>query len=134
MDRFKQIETFAAVAAKGSQGSPNIIEVTAGPAVALKGDDEDPINGSKETSGGGASGGGEVSSSVTVSGPKKPKIMIAISGGTGSGYVSGTTEGNNPVKTCCFGGAIAVVSNHRSSDRWSAGRLGFLTRSGRIVT
>jgi hypothetical protein len=96
------------VAAKGSQGSPNIIEVTAGPAVASRGDDEDPING-KESSGGGASGGGEVSSSVTVSGPKKPKIMIAISGGTGSGYVSGTTEGNNPVKTCCFGGAIAVV-------------------------
>jgi hypothetical protein len=97
------------VAAKGSSGSPNIIEVTAGPAVATKGDDEDPINGKKDTAGGGASGGGEVSSSVTVSGPKKPKIMIAISGGTGSGYVAGTTEGNNPVKTCCFGGAIAVV-------------------------
>jgi hypothetical protein len=95
------------VAAKGSQGSPNIIEVTAGPAVAVRGDDEDPINGEK--TGGGASGGGEVTSSVTVSGPKKPKIMIAISGGTGSGYVSGTTEENNPVKSCCFGGAIAVV-------------------------
>ena len=59
--------------------------------------------------GGGASGGGEVSSSVTVSGPKKPKIMIAISGGTGSGYVTGTTEGNNTVKSCCIGNLVVVV-------------------------
>jgi hypothetical protein len=97
------------VAAKGSQGSPNIIEVTAGPAVANRGDDEDPINGKSEPSGGGASGGGEVSSSVTVSGPRKPKILLAITGGAGSGYVSGATETNNPVKTCCFGGLVAVV-------------------------
>jgi hypothetical protein len=98
------------VAAKGSQGSPNIIEVTAGPAVAQRGgDDEDPIGGKKEPSGGGASGGGEVTSSVTVSGPKRPKIMLAVSGGPGTGYVSGTTEGNNPVKTCCFGGAVVEV-------------------------
>jgi len=98
------------VAAKGSQGSPNIIEITAAAAGGggSHGDDEDPIGSKKET-GGGASGGGEVSSSVTVSGPKKPHVMLAVSGGTGTGYVTGTTEANNPVKTCCVGNAIAVI-------------------------
>jgi hypothetical protein len=98
------------IAAKGSSGSPNIIEVTA-PAPGgggSHGDDEDPLGGKKD-SGGGASGGGEVSSSVTVTGPKRPHIMLAVSGGTGSGYVTGTTEANNPVKSCCIGSPIAVI-------------------------
>ncbi|HSN28969.1 MAG TPA: tetratricopeptide repeat protein, partial [Kofleriaceae bacterium] len=63
------------IAAKGSQGSPNIIEVTAptpGSGGPSPSDDEDPISGKKvvASSGGGSSGdstssGGEVSSSVT---------------------------------------------------------------------
>ena len=98
------------IAAKGSSGSPNIIEVTAATGgAAVHGDDEDPIGAKKEPAGGGASGGGEVSSSVTVGGPKKPHVMLAVSGGTGFGYVTGTTEGNNPVKSCCIGNSLVVV-------------------------
>ena len=98
------------IAAKGSSGSPNIIEVTAATGgAAVHGDDEDPIGAKKEPAGGGASGGGEVSSSVTVGGPKKPHVMLAVSGGTGFGYVTGTTEGNNPVKSCCIGNSLVVL-------------------------
>ncbi|MBV8755899.1 MAG: hypothetical protein JO257_01410 [Deltaproteobacteria bacterium] len=105
------------IAAKGSEGSPNIIEVTA-PAPGSKSapsDDEDPISGKKvvASSGGGSSGGdtssgGEVTSSVTV-GPKKQKVYLAVAGGTGFGYVSGTTEGMNPVKSCCIGSSLVVL-------------------------
>lgn len=105
------------VAAKGSQGSPNIIEVTAptpGSAKSGPSDDEDPISGKKvvASSGGGGgdstSSGGEVSSSVTV-GPKHQKIYVAVAGGTGFGYVTGTTEGMNPVKSCCIGASLVVI-------------------------
>ena len=102
------------IAAKGSAGSPNIIEVTA-PAPGSKpspSDDEDPINGKKVVASSGGStdepSGGEVTKSVDV-GPKHQKIYIAIAGGTGIGYVSGTTESNNPVKTCCFGPSLVVL-------------------------
>lgn len=104
------------IAGKGSSGSPNIIEVTApapGGNKASPGDDEDPISGKKvvassSSSSDSSSSGGEVSSSVTV-GPKRPHIMLAVSGGTGFGYVTGTTEGNNPVKTCCVGSSLVVI-------------------------
>jgi hypothetical protein len=92
-----------AIASKGSSGSPNIIEVSGAVAGGGGGDNEDPIAG-----GGGGGGGGSVSSNVTV-GPKRARIMIAVAGGGGTGYVSGETEGMNTVKNCCFGKAIAVV-------------------------
>ena len=92
------------VASKGSSGSPNIIEVTGVAAAGSgAGDNEDPING------GGGGGGGSVSSGITVSGPKRARILIAIAGGGGTGYVSGETEGMNTVKNCCFGGPIVVL-------------------------
>ncbi len=92
------------VASKGSSGSPNIIEVTGVAAAGGgAGDNEDPING------GGGGGGGSVSSGITVSGPKRARILIAIAGGGGTGYVSGETEGMNTVKNCCFGGPIVVL-------------------------
>jgi len=86
------------VAAKGTSGSPNIIELSAGPA---GGDKEDPI-------GGGGGGGGSVSSNVTV-GPKRPHVMLAIAGGTGFGYVAGETESMNTVKNCCIGNSWVVL-------------------------
>ncbi len=92
------------VASKGSSGSPNIIEVTAmvgGGGGA--GDVEDPLGG-----GGGGGGGGSVSSTFPI-GPKRARIMIALAGGGGTGYVSGETEGMNTVKNCCFGGPIVVL-------------------------
>jgi hypothetical protein len=90
-----------AVASKGSSGSPNIIEVS-GIAARGGGDEEDPIGG------GGGGGGGSVTGSVTV-GPKRARILLAVAGGGGTGYVSGETEGMNTVKDCCFGNLIVVL-------------------------
>lgn len=89
------------IAGKGSSGSPNIIELTAGTGGGIGGgDNEDPI--------GGGGGGGSVSSGVTV-GPKRAKLLVAFSGGTGFGYVTGETEGMNTVKNCCLGSSLVVL-------------------------
>lgn len=88
------------IAGKGSSGSPNIIELTAGGGGGLA-DTEDPI-------GGGGGGGGSVSSSVTV-GPKHARLLVALFGGTGFGYVTGETEGMNIVKNCCLGSSLVVL-------------------------
>jgi hypothetical protein len=124
------------MAAKGSAGSPNIIEVSGGPSTPVKGDDEDPLGGGKKVvdkpppSGGGGSGGGEVTSGVTI-GPKQPRVMLAVSGGTGFGYVTGTTEANNTVRNCCIGNSLVVVMpeigfyiNHQTTIGLVA-RIGF---------
>lgn len=99
------------VASKGSSGSPNIIEITAGGGgAATASDNEDPIGGSK--GGGGGGGGGvdaSVSSGVTVTGPKKAHVLVGIAGGTGFGYVTGTTEAMNTVKNCCIGSSLVVL-------------------------
>lgn len=97
------------VASKGSSGSPNIIEITAGGAggAAVAGDTEDPISGS--TGGGGGGGSASVSAGVTVEGPKRARVLIAIAGGTGFGYVTGMTEGMNTVKNCCIGSSLVVL-------------------------
>jgi hypothetical protein len=101
-----------AIASKGSSGSPNIIEISGVAAAGGAGDNEDPING-RGGGGGGGGGGGSVSSNVTVGGPKKARIMIAIAGGTGIGYVTGQTEGDgtthNEVKNCCLGSSLVVL-------------------------
>ncbi|MDB4958209.1 MAG: hypothetical protein JWO36_5778 [Myxococcales bacterium] len=103
------------IAAKGSAGSPNIIEITAGGAAAVvKDDSENPVGTPKpivkESSGGSEStSGGEVGG--TVEAPHKaPKLLIGLSGGTGFGYVTGTTEGANTVKNCCIGNSWAVIT------------------------
>ncbi len=96
-------------ASKGSSGSPNIIEITAGTGGVGGSDNEDPIGGGG--GGGGATGGGgSVSSGVTVEGPKRAHVLIAVTGGGGTGYVTGETEGMNAVKNCCFGKLIGVVT------------------------
>ena len=99
------------VAAKGSAGSPNIIEVS-GVATGGGSDNEDPINGSKTVVKPPPPSGGEVDGDISkgvVVGPKQAHILIAFSGGFGFGYVSGTTEGGNTVKTCCVGVSPAVI-------------------------
>jgi len=93
-------------ASKGSSGSPNIIEISGVAAAGGGKDNEDPIKGG---GGGGGGGGGSVSSNVTVGGPKRARVLIAVAGGAGSGYVAGETEGMNMVKNCCFGGPIVVL-------------------------
>jgi hypothetical protein len=112
-------EAGKAVAQKGSQGSPNITELTGGNAGGAKtgGDDEDPLGGAKktggDTGGGGATSdapanGGDTEQRVEV-GPGTPsKIMIAASAGGGFGFLSSSnvTEGNYPVKSAGFGKSV----------------------------
>lgn len=99
-----------AIAAKGSSGSPNILELTApvkGKQVATRDDNEDPING-KATKGPEKDSGGSVSNGVTA-GHKQPKVVITVAGGTGFGYVKGNTEGGNMVQQCCIGSSYVVL-------------------------
>jgi hypothetical protein len=111
------------IAGKGSSGSPNIMELTAGGG----GDNEDPISGNKikKTT----PSGGEVSGGV-IAGGKPPKIFIAVTGGTGFGYVTGTTEAGNQVQNCCIGNSLVVITpelGYHASKQLSigiAGRIG----------
>lgn len=99
-----------AIAAKGSSGSPNILELTAPvkgtKQVATKDDTEDPIG----TKGGGKALGptGDISGGV-VAGGKRPKVVITLAAGTGFGYVRGSTEGGSMVQQCCVGNSYVVL-------------------------
>jgi len=95
------------LAAKGSSGSPNILEL--GGTARGPSETEDPINGGKA----GAARGGTASAGISAGGSaggKSPKIMLAVSGGTGLGYVTGTTEGGSKVQTCCIGSSLVVLT------------------------
>jgi hypothetical protein len=94
------------VAGKGSEGSPNIIELAAGGGGGGGGDNEDPIG--SGGGGGDSDVGGTVNGSTTVN-PKAHHVLIAISGGPGFGYVTGETEGMNQVKNCCIGSSLVVL-------------------------
>lgn len=87
------------IVGKGSSSSPNIMELVGG-APAKSGDGEDPING---RSGGGVSGG-------VIAGGKPARIYIGVAGGTGLGFVTGTTEANNTVENCCLGTSLVVIT------------------------
>ena len=96
------------IASKGSSGSPNIIELAAAVAGGGAGDNEDPI------AGGGTKKkveptGGSISKSGVLGG-KPPKVFIAVSGGTGFGYVTGNTEAGNQVQNCCIGNSLVVIT------------------------
>jgi len=96
------------IVGKGSAGSPNILEITAGSGAAVKNDDENPLGGGSHVTA--AVAPADVSDSTTVTGPAKPtKFFIAVSGGGGTGYVNGTTETGNTVQSCCVGNLIAVI-------------------------
>lgn len=88
------------IAAKGSSGAPNLIEI-AGTATG-RSDNEDPI-GDK---------GGEVTKRV-VAGSKAPRVMVSIFGGTGAGFLTGTTEGGYMVTDQGFkswGNSLVVLT------------------------
>lgn len=94
------------ITSKGSAGEPNIIEVTGnGGGGAKNGDDEDPLTGKKQVaSSDNPPSGDDTSVSAGTQVPGKPKkVWIGVNGGTGGGYVTGTTEGGNTVKQCCIG-------------------------------
>ncbi|MFT3692992.1 MAG: tetratricopeptide repeat protein [Kofleriaceae bacterium] len=99
------------LATKGSAGSPNIIEIS-GVATAGKGggDDEDPIGGGHKTAPTPTSTDDGVSKDVQIQ-PKGPqKVFLGLTGGSGGGYVTGTTEGQNTVKSCCIGKALVIAT------------------------
>ena len=96
------------LAAKGSMGSPNIMELTgAATTVATRGDTEDPLGGGK-TGGGTPVDTGDVHAGVVVD-TKPAKLFIGVTAGSGFGYVTGTTEAGNTVKNCCLGKSLFVV-------------------------
>jgi hypothetical protein len=95
----------------------------AGPAAR---DTEDPINA--------PSAPRAPSAAVTAGGAPAsaaPKFSIAVAGGTGFGYVTGKTEGDNQVQKCCIGNSPLVLLTevgYRTSPQLSLGvavRLGF---------
>jgi hypothetical protein len=120
------------IASKGSAGSPNIMELTKGSAKPSAGDNDDPLKGTKTvaTSDVSTTDGGDVSSGVTVGGGAK-HIMIGVSGGAGFGYLSGTTEALNPVKSAGFGPSPVVIQPelaymvNAQLSIGVAGRIGF---------
>jgi len=125
------------VAAKGSQGSPNIMELTAGGKSGGGGDNEDPLGGGKKSGGGSAGGGdtgggtdsgGEVDKGATPGTPKPSKVMIAASVGGGFGLLgsSNMTEGGNPVKSAGFGSSLVFMPElaYKMSPQISIGALG----------
>jgi hypothetical protein len=114
------------LAAKGSSGSPNVMEL-AGSSDAPR-DTEDPIRSARPPSGRPDPTAGV--SSAASPGDKTPKITFAVAAGTGFGYVTGTTEGGNKVQTCCVGASLFVITPelaYNASPRLSFGvavRLG----------
>lgn len=100
------------IVGKGSAGSPNILEISGTASAGGKTDDENPLGGgntAKPTVV--ASAAADVTDSTTVTGPSKPtKFFIAVSGGTGAGYVSGQTETGNQVQSCCISNPIVVIA------------------------
>jgi len=112
------------IAGKGSSGSPNIMELSG--SAAIRGDEEDPINGRKKPS---KTGSTSVSGGV-IAGGKPAKVFLAVTGGTGFGYVTGDTEGGNTVQRCCIGNSLVVITPelgfyvNRKLSIGLAGRIG----------
>ncbi len=115
-------------ATAGSSRTPNLLEITAGAGGVLPNDGEDPLN---KKGGGGGGGGGGVTKGTTITGGKPARVFIAVSGGTGFGYVTGITEANNEVQTCCVGNSLVVLTpelGYYVNPQLSiglAGRVGF---------
>jgi hypothetical protein len=111
------------LAARGSSGSPLALELGAAAT---------PGHGTAEPAGGGPPPSspehGETPGIVGTAtpGPRGAKIVIAASIGTGVGYVTGKTEGENMVQKCCLGTSPVVISpevSYRASARLSIGAV-----------
>jgi len=111
------------LAAKGSYGSPNVLEFGAGraPSHGL----EDPVGaGVPPAASEHADSPGVIGRAIP--GPQASKIVLAVSAGTGLGYVTGKTEGENVVQKCCIGQSPVVISpelSYRFSPRSSLGAV-----------
>lgn len=120
------------VANKGSEGSPNIVEITE--AVGGSGDVSDtdnPLDGNADKGGGGEKDTTTKVSGGVVAGGKKSTVFIAVGVGTGAGYVSGKTEQQQNEVECCIAPGYLhvhpelgyVISPQLSISL--AGRIGF---------
>jgi hypothetical protein len=116
------------LASKGSSGAPNVLELRGsghGAETPAPGDAEDPI--------GAAPRRGPATAAVTedAAPPRTAhKTVVAFAGGTGFGYVTGRTEGDNQVQKCCIGSSLVVALaeiGYHTSARLS---LGFAARIG----
>jgi hypothetical protein len=113
--------------AKGSSGSPNVLELSGGP----RHDPEDPAGGATETPERANRGAGPGVVEHATPATHGPRVAISVSLGAGLGYVSGKTEGENVVQQCCLGANPFVTSAELRfylSPRLSLGavaRLGF---------
>lgn len=120
------------ITSKGSAGSPNIIEVSGNAGGSGKGgDEEDPLGGKKVASSDTSSSddSASVSAGTTVPGTPK-KVWLGVNGGTGAGYVSGTTEGGNMVKSCCLGENPVVLLGELGYNITSQVAIGVAFRMG----
>ncbi len=95
------------IAARGSAGSPNIVELSG--SAKPSNDQEDPITAKKRVASAGADSGGELTGGVSA-GRKAPRVMVQMVGGTGVGYVTGQTEGGGMVEQCCLGQSLVVLT------------------------
>lgn len=110
------------LAAKGSSGAPGILAL-GGRAPAH--DAEDPVGAARPPANPEHAEPPGVVAHVSP-GVRGSRIVLAVSAGTGLGYVSGKTEGDNLVQKCCFGTSPVVISpelSYRWSPRTSIGAV-----------
>lgn len=114
--------------AKGSSGSPNVLELGGG---APRHDAEDPAGGGSDTPPDRPARGGSDVVEHAAPAAHGSRVAISVALGAGLGYVSGKTEGENVVQQCCLGANPFVTSvelRYYLSPRLSLGavaRLGF---------
>ena len=115
--------------AKGSSGSPNVLELGGG---AARHDAEEPAGDALDTPlerSKRDAGPGVVEHATSPA--RGTRVAVSVSFGAGLGYVSGKTEGDNVVQQCCLGTNPFVMSaelRYYLSTRLSLGavaRLGF---------
>jgi len=112
------------LAARGSSGAPNILDLGGGSAGAAPRDTEEPLGSAGTTSSPDPRDGGVVGRATPA--VHGSRIVLAVSGGTGFGYVTGKTEGENMVQKCCLGSSPIVISpelSYRLSPRLSVGAV-----------
>ncbi|HET9627603.1 MAG TPA: tetratricopeptide repeat protein [Kofleriaceae bacterium] len=121
------------IAAKGTSGAPNIIELGGASRPPrdreLEGPAEAPARRTAARGGGDAEVG--LASHAEPSEPAKSStIELSLALGTSLGYVSGTTEGGNKVQTCCIGTSLLVVTPELSYMATRQLALGLVFRLG----
>jgi hypothetical protein len=114
--------------AKGSSGSPNVLELGGG---APRHDAEDPAGGASDAPPERPARGGPDVVEHAAPAARGSRVALSVSFGAGLGYVSGKTEGDNVVQQCCLGTNPLVLASelrYYLSPRVSLGavaRFGF---------